>query len=76
MSRVLKTRRLDKRTATFFRLTGLEMKMKQYKQGERFVLTVEREAGWDALGIAFRGASSLPDLSEIEDPRSWLRRVA
>ncbi|HEX9847850.1 MAG TPA: zinc-dependent metalloprotease [Acidimicrobiia bacterium] len=76
MSRVLKTRRLDKRTATFFRLTGLEMKMKQYKQGELFVLTVEREAGWDALGIAFQGASSLPDLSEIEDPRSWLRRVA
>lgn len=76
MSRVLKARRHDKRTAAFFRLTGLEMKMKQYKQGERFVLAVEREAGWDALRIAFRGASSLPDLAEIENPTRWLQRVA
>ncbi len=76
MSRVLKTRRQDKRTAAFFRLTGLEMKMKQYKQGERFVLAVEREAGWETVGIAFRGASSLPDLDEIKNPLSWLRRVA
>lgn len=75
MSRVLKDRRQDKRTAAFFRLTGLEMKMKQYKQGERFVLDVERRAGWDAVSIAFRGASSLPDLAEIRDPASWLRRV-
>jgi len=76
MSRVLKVRRQDKRTAAFFRLTGLEMKMKQYKQGERFVRAVERQAGWSTLGLAFRGASSLPDLAEIEDPSSWLQRVA
>lgn len=75
MSRVLKARRADKRTAAFFRLTGLEMKMKQYKLGERFVLAIEREAGWDTLRVAFRGASSLPDLDEIRDPSSWLRRV-
>lgn len=76
MSRVLKARRQDKRTAAFFRLTGLEMKLKQYEQGERFVRAVERQAGWDTLQLAFRGASSLPDLEEIEDPSSWLRRVA
>jgi len=76
MSRILKGRRQDKRTAAFFRLTGLEMKMKQYKAGERFVRIVEKEAGWDAVGIAFRGAGSLPDLAEIDDPRQWLRRVA
>lgn len=76
MSRVLKGRRQDKRTAAFFRLTGMEMKMKQYKQGERFVLAVEREAGWDTVRLAFRGASSLPDLDEIENPSRWLQRVA
>lgn len=75
MSRVLKGRRHDRRTAAFFRLTGLEMKLKQYKQGERFVRMVEREAGWEAVGSAFRGASSLPTLAEIEDPGSWLARV-
>jgi putative hydrolase len=76
MSRVLKGRRQDKRTAAFFRLTGLEMKMKQYKQGERFVLAVERQAGWDTVRLAFRGAGSLPDLQEIENPTRWLERVA
>lgn len=75
MSRVLKARRMDKRTAAFFRLTGLEMKLDQYRLGERFVLAVEAEAGRDAVTLAFRGASSLPTLEEIEDPGRWLRRV-
>ncbi len=75
MSRVLKTRRQDRKTAAFFRLTGIEMKLRQYREGERFVLAVEREAGWESVALAFRGASSLPDLAEIRDPQSWLRRV-
>ena len=37
MSRVLKGRRKDKRTAAIFRLLGLEMKFNQYKLGEAFV---------------------------------------
>ena len=76
MSRVLKGRRQDKRMAAFFRITGLEMKLKQYKMGEKFVLDVEREAGWETISLAFRGANSLPLLSEIEQPKTWLRRVA
>lgn len=76
MSRVLKGRRQDPRTSAFFRLTGLEMKLKQYKQGEQFVLAVEKEADWETIGLAFRGASSLPTLEEIENPTKWLRRVA
>ncbi len=76
MSRVLKARRTDKRTAALFRLTGIEMKLKQYQMGERFVKEVESEAGWDSINLAFRGASSLPTLDEIEHPVSWLRRVA
>ncbi len=76
MSKVLKARRQDKRTAAFFRLTGLEMKMNQYRMGERFIEIVERDAGWEAVGLAFRGASSLPTLEEIESPERWLSRVA
>ena len=75
MSRVLKSRRQDKRTAAFFRLTGLEMKIKQYKMGERFVLSVERQASWETVNLAFRGAGSLPTLAEIENPSEWLDRV-
>ncbi len=76
MSKVLKGRRQDRRTAAFFRLTGMEMKLKQYQQGERFIKIVEREASWETVNIAFRGASSLPTLAEIENPKLWLARVA
>lgn len=76
MSRVLKLRRRDRRTAAFYRITGLEMKMKQYQLGERFIRIVEEEAGWDTTLLAFRGASSLPSLKEIEEPTLWLQRVA
>jgi coenzyme F420 biosynthesis associated uncharacterized protein len=75
MSRVLKGRRHDKRTAAFFRLTGLEMKMNQYRMGEQFIDVVEREAGWETVGHAFRGVESLPTLEEIGNPERWLRRV-
>ena len=47
MSRVLKNRNLDKRTAAFFRITGLEMKLNQYRMGEQFIKAVEKEAGWE-----------------------------
>lgn len=75
MSAVLKARRSDPRTAAFFRLTGLEMKIRQYEQGERFVSGVERRAGWDALAHAWESVESLPTLAEIEEPRLWLDRV-
>jgi coenzyme F420 biosynthesis associated uncharacterized protein len=76
MSSVLRQRRKDPRTATFLRLTGLEMKMRQYEQGEKFVLKVEREAGWSALDRVWDGPDSLPNLAEINEPMLWLSRVS
>ncbi len=76
MSSVLRQRRKDPRTATFLRLTGLEMKMRQYEQGEKFVLRVEREAGWSALDRVWDGPDSLPNLDEINEPLLWLSRVS
>ncbi len=76
MSSVLRQRRKDPRTATFLRLTGLEMKMRQYEQGEKFVLRVEREAGWSALDRVWDGPDSLPNLAEINEPLLWLSRVS
>lgn len=76
MSNTLKQRRKDPRTAAFYRLTGLEMKMRQYELGERFVLGVEKEAGWSALDHAWQSAEHLPTLDEIEHPERWLARVA
>lgn len=76
MSRVLKARRSDPRTQFLFRLTGLEMKMRQYEMGEAFVLEVERRAGWEALDAAWSSPDALPTLEEIEHPVRWLSRVA
>ncbi len=76
MSSLLKARRSDPRTAAFFRITGLELKMRQYEEGERFVLAVEREAGWKSLDHAWSQVEALPTLAEIKEPGRWLRRVA
>jgi coenzyme F420 biosynthesis associated uncharacterized protein len=76
MSRVLKGRRADPRMKAFLRLTGLEMKMKQYELGERFIEEVERHAGFEALDRAWSGPEHLPTLDEIKHPQRWLARVA
>lgn len=75
MARVLKMRRKDPRTAAFFRLTGIEMKMRQYELGERFILGVERFAGFPALDAVWESPERLPTLAEIRDPQRWLQRV-
>ena len=76
MSDTLKQRRKDPRTAAFYRLTGLEMKMRQYELGERFVLGVEKQAGWEALDQAWVSPDHLPTKDEIDAPDRWLSRVA
>ncbi len=76
MSQVLKMRRQDPRTAMFMRLVGLEMKLRQYEQGARFIEGVERHAGWSALERAWEGPDQLPTLNEISNPVLWLERVA
>ena len=75
MARVLKMRRKDPRSAAFLRLTGLEMKMRQYEMGERFILGVERIAGFGALNAVWESAERLPTLDEIRNPQRWLERV-
>lgn len=75
MSAVLKARRRDARTAMLMRLIGLEMKLRQYELGARFITTVERRAGWHALDAAWIGPEFLPTLDEINEPERWLARI-
>jgi putative hydrolase len=75
MSAVLKARRRDPRTAMLMRLIGLEMKLRQYELGERFIMTVESTAGWHALDAAWIGPEFLPTLEEINEPEQWLARI-
>jgi coenzyme F420 biosynthesis associated uncharacterized protein len=77
-ARVLRERRASANPATKLlqRLIGLEAKINQYAQGERFIEEVERLGGGpDALDPVWRGASWLPTLAEIREPEEWLARV-
>ena len=76
MSAVLKARRSDKRTAALMRLIGLEMKLRQYEMGERFINGVEERASWSTLDLAWESPEALPTLEEIEAPDLWLQRIA
>jgi coenzyme F420 biosynthesis associated uncharacterized protein len=75
MSQVLKMRRQDPRTAMFMRIIGLEMKLRQYEAGARFIRGIEHHAGWEALGAAWEHPENLPTLDEIDEPVRWLDRV-
>ena len=75
MSGLLTQRRKNPRMAALLRLTGLEMKLRQYQEGRDFVLYVERKAGWSAVDIAWESPDALPTRSEIKAPDSWLARV-
>ena len=75
MSGLLTRRRNNPRLAALLRLTGLEMKLRQYEEGRDFILHVERRAGWSAVDIAWESPEALPTRSEIKAPESWLARV-
>lgn len=75
MSSVLKARRKDPKTAAFMKLIGIEMKLKQYEQGAKFIASVEKTASWDVLSMAWESPDALPTLAEIEDAPLWLDRM-
>ena len=75
MSAILKNRRNDPRVQALFRLTGIEMKMKQYDEGEQFIAEVERLASLPLVDTAWESPEALPTLGEIRDPGAWIRRV-
>ncbi len=75
-SRVLRQRREQRGPMKVITtLIGLDAKMQQYEQGERFIETVEATAGPEVLAQAWQGPEWLPDLGEIRDPERWIARV-
>jgi coenzyme F420 biosynthesis associated uncharacterized protein len=58
------------------KLIGLEAKMKQYEQGERFIEAVEKEGGTELLDQAWVEPGNLPTIAEIRDPDAWIARVS
>ena len=57
------------------RLTGMDLKLEQYKKGETFVRAIAAARGPEALGRLWDGPGTLPRDGEIEVPERWITRV-
>ncbi|MEW2356377.1 zinc-dependent metalloprotease [Spirillospora sp. NPDC029432] len=64
--------RMDK---TIRRLLGIDLKMKQYAEGSRFVRRVVAEVGMDGFNKVWESPESLPSHAEIKEPARWIARV-
>lgn len=76
-SAVLRQRRHEARgpARLLQQLLGIESKLRQYEEGERFITAVEESGGPALLERAWQGPEWLPSLAEIRDPSAWISRV-
>jgi coenzyme F420 biosynthesis associated uncharacterized protein len=58
------------------RILGIDLKMKQYAQGSKFVKTVVEEAGMTVFNKVWASPQTLPTKAELGAPHAWLARVA
>jgi coenzyme F420 biosynthesis associated uncharacterized protein len=57
------------------KLTGLDVKMEQYRLGEQFIDRVANERGHSFARRVWDGADYLPTMAEIRQPELWLARI-
>ncbi|HEV2129443.1 MAG TPA: zinc-dependent metalloprotease [Thermomicrobiales bacterium] len=59
----------------FAQLTGLNVKMEQYRQGEAFVNAIVERHGPEAIERLWAGPESIPSMSEVRNPDEWSARI-
>lgn len=57
------------------RLLGVDLKLRQYAEGSRFVRTVVDQVGIAGFNRVFDSPSSLPRTEELADADAWVARV-
>ena len=57
------------------RLLGLDAKLRQYRDGERFVRGAVDAAGMEGFNAVWDRPENLPTKAELADPSAWARRV-
>ncbi len=57
------------------RLLGIEVKMRQYAEGRKFVHGVVERVGMAGFNKIFGSPLTLPRLDELGDPDAWVARV-
>ncbi|HUY63797.1 MAG TPA: zinc-dependent metalloprotease [Acidimicrobiales bacterium] len=76
-ARVLRDRRskASRPARLLQQLLGIEAKLKQYAQGERFIAEVEAAGGPGLLARVWEGPEMLPTMDEIRRPDQWIVRA-
>ncbi len=59
----------------FARLTGLNVKLEQYRAGERFIDEIVRLGGHPAMHAIWQSPANVPTMDEIREPHRWLERI-
>ncbi|WP_109778970.1 zinc-dependent metalloprotease [Streptomyces sp. CG 926] len=57
------------------KLLGLDAKLRQYRDGERFVRAVVGQVGMDGFNRVWTSPNTLPTKAEIASPADWVARV-
>ncbi|MFE2374810.1 zinc-dependent metalloprotease [Streptomyces sp. NPDC059398] len=57
------------------KLLGLDAKLRQYRDGERFVRAVVEQVGMDGFNRVWTSPNTLPTKAEIAEPAEWIARV-
>ncbi|MBA9001512.1 coenzyme F420 biosynthesis associated uncharacterized protein [Actinomadura cellulosilytica] len=57
------------------RLLGIDLKMRQYAEGSRFVRRTVAEVGMDGFNKVWTSPETLPTHAEIKEPSAWIARV-
>jgi coenzyme F420 biosynthesis associated uncharacterized protein len=57
------------------RVTGLDVKLEQYRLGEAFIDQIVAQRGPDVALRLWHGPDALPTLDELRSPESWIARV-
>ena len=77
ISRQFEKRQREKTVAEqmFLRLTGLDMKLEQYRMGEAFIDHVVARRGHDLARRVWEGPQQMPTLEEVKQPDLWIARM-
>ncbi|MFD1661448.1 zinc-dependent metalloprotease [Streptomyces caeni] len=57
------------------KMLGLDAKLRQYRDGERFVRAVVDQVGMDGFNRVWTSPNTLPTKAEIAKPADWVARV-
>ncbi|MEU8133192.1 zinc-dependent metalloprotease [Streptodolium elevatio] len=57
------------------KLLGMDAKLRQYRDGERFVRNVVDQVGMEGFNRVWTSPNTLPTRGEIADPQTWVDRV-